>query len=72
MDPWAEGHLFEYCYTHKTKKAEALKYFLRMADDLGYEGSDEEALYLEHLINAERNPKMKEALQELDKWLFRY
>lgn len=20
MHPWAEGYLFEYCYTHKTKK----------------------------------------------------
>ena len=60
----------EYCLTRKTKKAEILSRLVEMSHDLSTEDAD--AIDLERLIQRERNPELKEALIDLDDFLFNY
>ena len=60
----------EYCYTHNTKKSKRLYELVQMSYDLSAEGTDADAIYLEGVINREKDPKLKEALIELDDFLF--
>ena len=60
----------EYCFTHKTKKAKILSRLVEMSYDLSTEDAD--AIDLERLIQRERNPELKEALIDLDDFLFNY
>ncbi|MCC6094219.1 MAG: hypothetical protein LIV24_04225 [Eubacterium sp.] len=62
----------EYCFTHKTKKAEILSRLVEISYDLSAEGTDADAIDLERLIQRERNPELKEALIDLDDFLFNY
>lgn len=62
----------EYCFTHKTKKAEILSRLVEMSYDLSAEGTDADAIDLERLIQRERNPELKEALIDLDDFLLNY
>ena len=62
----------EYCFTRKTKKAEILSRLVEMAYDLSAEDADADAIDLERLIQHERNPELKEALIDLDDFLFNY
>ena len=62
----------EYCFTHKTKKAEILSRLVEMSYDLSAEGTYADAIDLERLIQRERNPELKEALIDLDDFLFNY
>ena len=43
-----------------------------MSYDLSAEGSDADACYLESAISRERNPELKQVLQDLDGYLFRW
>lgn len=60
----------EYCFARKTKKAEILSRLVEMSYDLSTEDAD--AIDLERLIQRERNPELKEALIDLDDFLFNY
>ncbi len=62
----------EYCFTHKTKKAEILSRLVEMSYDLSAEDTDADAIDIESLIQRERNPELKEALIDLDDFLFNY
>lgn len=62
----------EYCFTHKTKKAEILSRLVEMSYDLSAEDTDADAIDLERLIQRERDPELKEALIDLDDFLFNY
>ena len=62
----------EYCFTHKTEKAEILSRLVEMSYDLSAEDTDADAIDLERLIQRERNPELKEALIDLDDFLFNY
>ena len=62
----------EYCFTRKTKKAEILSRLVEMSYDLSAEDADADAIDLERLIQHERNPELKEALIDLDDYLFNY
>ena len=60
----------EYCYTHNTKKRKRLYDLVQMSYDLSAEGTDADSIYLEGAINREKDPKLREALIELDDFLF--
>ena len=62
----------EYCFTRTTKKAEILSRLVEMSYDLSAEDADADAIDLERLIQRERNPELKEALIDLDDFLFNY
>ena len=63
----------EYCMSHsQTKKTTSSWDMVQKSYDIEYEPEDCEILYLEQLISRERNPELKEALQDLDDFMCGY
>ena len=63
----------EYCMNHpKTKKSVFLSDMVQKSYDIMYEPEDCEILYLEQLISREKNPNLKEALEDLDDFMCGY
>ena len=61
----------EYCREHpKTKKCAFLWKMVQMSYDLASEPGDWEAIQLDRYIAQEKNPKLKEALEDLEDFLF--
>lgn len=60
-----------YCETHKTKKAKFLAYLVEMSYDKEAVGSEADSLYMERLIEREKDPQLKEAMEELDDFMFK-
>ncbi len=61
----------QYCITHrKTKKSSFLWDLVELSYDMECEPEEWEALQLERYINQERNPELREALEDLDEFLF--
>lgn len=56
--------------TNNTQKSARLFRLVQMSYDLSAEGSDADVCYLESVISRERNPELKQALQDLDDYLF--
>jgi hypothetical protein len=71
MDEYSRILIEEYCMSHpKTKKSRILKELVEGSYDLEYMPSDAEAIYLEKLIAREKDPELREALKDLDDFLF--
>ena len=68
MNEYSRIVIEEYCVTHNTQKSARLFRLVQMSYDLSAEGSD--ACYLESAISRERSPELKQALQDLDDYLF--
>lgn len=68
MNEYTRIVIEEYCVTHNTQKSARLFRLVQMSYDLSAEGSD--ACYLEGIISREGNPELKQALQDLDGYLF--
>ena len=63
----------QYCMSHsQTKKIKFLWDMVFKSYDIEYEPEDYEILYLEQLISKERNPELKQALQDLDDFMLGY
>ena len=63
----------QYCMSHsQTKITKFLWDMVQKSYDIEYEPEDCEILYLEQLIERERNPEFKEALQDLDDFMLGY
>ncbi len=71
MQEYSRILIEQYCMTHRNNKKSK---FLWDLVDLSYtmecEPEEWEALQLERYINQERNPKLREALEDLDEFLF--
>lgn len=71
MEEYSRIIIEQYCRTHgNTQKAKNLSRLVEMSYDLAAEGTDADALYLENAIQREKDPELKEALQDLDDFLF--
>lgn len=53
-------------------KSRFLAYMVDKSYDLSYMPSDDEALLLEYYIEHEKNKELKEALEELDDFMFNF
>lgn len=61
----------QYCEKYpKTKKAATLQRPVTMSYDIASQPTDYDAISLEKLIERERNPELREALEDLDDFLF--
>ena len=60
----------EYCSTHKSAKSKRLERLVEASYDLGWEGTDADAIFLEKAISQEKDPELREALEDLDDLLF--
>lgn len=61
-----------YCLTHSSAKSRRLKRLVELSYDLSAEASDADAVFLEKLIESEENLEMKEALEDLNDYLFNF
>ena len=72
MNEYSRIVIEEYCMTHNTQKSARLFRLVQLSYDLSADASDAEACYLESAISREKNPELKQALQDLDDYLFRW
>lgn len=71
MDEYSRILIEKYCRKHpKTKKERILSQLIEMFYDFACEPSDSDAIELEKIIEDEHDPKLREALEELDEFLF--
>lgn len=71
MQEWSRIVIEQYCTTHKTtKKSRFLLDLVELSYSMECEPEEWESLQLERYINQERNPELKEALEDLSEFLF--
>ncbi len=71
MQEYSRILIEQYCMTHKnTKKSKFLWDLVDLSYTMECEPEEWEALQLERYINQERNPELREALEDLDEFLF--
>ena len=71
MQEYSRMLIEQYCMTHrKTKKSRFLWDLVELSYNMECEPEEWEALQLERYINQERNPELREALEDLDEFLF--
>lgn len=71
MDEYSGVLIEKYCRKHpKTKKERILSQLIEMSYDFACEPSDSDAIELEKIIEDEHDPELREALEELDEFLF--
>ena len=71
MQEYSRMLIERYCMTHrKTKKSQILWDLVELSYTMECEPEEWEALQLERYINQERNPELREALEDLDEFLF--
>lgn len=71
MQEYSRIIIEEYCRTHpQTKKSAILWDLVELSYDLECEPTDEDAKDLERIIAREKNPKLLEALEDLNEFLF--
>ena len=69
MDEYSRIIIEEYCMNHpKTKKADFLWEMVHMSYDVACESAPWQLMQLSQLISRERNPELREALEDLAKW----
>lgn len=61
-----------YCLTHSSTKSRRLQKLVELSYDDSAVASDSDAIFLEKLIDSEKHPEMKEALEDLNDFLFNY
>jgi hypothetical protein len=71
MNEYSRILIEEYCISHNSKKSRHLWELLDLSYSLEREPTDDDAIFLEKVIQSERNSELKEALKDLDEHLFR-
>ena len=72
MQEYSRIVIERYCMEHNSAKSRRLQKLVDMSYDVYAEASDADALFLEKAINQEKDEELKEALQDLDEFLFAY
>ncbi len=60
----------EYCMKRNSAKSRRLQKLVELSYDVAAEGTESDAIFLEKAIAQEKDPELKEALQDLDDFLF--
>lgn len=70
MQEYSRILIEEYCMNHNSVKSRHLAKLVKMSYDLYAEATDEDAVFLEKAIDNEKQPELKEALEDLEEFLF--
>ena len=70
MDEYSRIVIERYCMESNSTKSLRLRKLLQLSYDIEAIPTDDDALFLENAIDREKNPELKEALQDLDGFLF--
>ncbi len=72
MEEYSRITIEEYCSTHSSAKSRQIKKLLEMSYRTTSVPSDSDALFLQSTIEREKNEELREALIDLDEYLFGY
>ncbi len=61
-----------YCMEHNSAKSRRLRKLVEMSYDLSAVGTDSDAIFLEKVIEQEKDSELKEAFEDLDDYLFNW
>lgn len=70
MDEYSRIVIERYCMDHNSAKSRKLERLLALSYDMEEMPGDIDAINLEKLILKEKDPELKEALEDLDNFLF--
>ena len=70
MNEYSRILIEEYCFHHNSAKSRKLRKLVEMSYDLRAEGTDDDAIFLEKAIAQEKNEELRQALQDLNEFLF--
>lgn len=60
----------EYCMNHTSAKSKRLQKLVNKSYDLNAEYTDADGIFMEKIIEQEKDSKLKEAFQDLDDFMF--
>ena len=60
----------EYCTNHDTAKSRRLGRLVKKSYNMYAQYTDSDGIFIERCIEEERNPELREALEDLDKFMF--
>ena len=72
MQEYSRIIIEDYCNSHNSAKSRRLERLVEMSYDVYAEGTDNDAVFLERVIAREKDEELREALQDLDDFLFGY
>lgn len=72
MEEYSRILIEEYCWSYNSAKSKRLVKLVEMSYDMFAEISDSDAIFLEKVIESEKNPELKNALKDLDQFLCGY
>ena len=70
MQEYSRIIIEEYCSNHDSKKSRQLKRLVEMSYDRYCEGTEEDAAILVNLISIEKDTELKEAIIDLEDYIF--
>ncbi len=70
MNEYSRILIEQYCMDHNSKKSRHLWALLDLSYGMAIEPADADAIFLEKIIHSEKNPEFKDALEDLDEFLF--
>ena len=70
MQEYSRILIEEYCMEHNSAKSKRLQKLVELSYDISAEGTDADSIFLERAIEREKDSALKEALQDLDEFLF--
>ena len=72
MDEYSRILIENYCREHHSAKSRRLERLVAMSYDLSAVGTDSDAAFLENAILQEKDEDLREALQDLNDFLFHW
>lgn len=70
MDEYLRMLIEDYCMNHNSKKSRQLSKLLNLSYTMDMFATDSDSIFLEKMINIEKDTEFKEVLQALDEFLF--
>lgn len=72
MQEYSRILIERYCMEHNSAKSRRLQKLVEMSYDLSAVGMDSDAIFLEKVIEQEKDSELKEAFEDLDDYLFNW
>ena len=72
MQEYSRIPIERYCMEHNSAKSRRLQKLVEMSYDLSAVGTDSDAIFLEKVIEQEKDSELKEAFDDLDDYLFNW
>lgn len=70
MNEYSRILIEEYCINHTSAKSKRLQKLVNKSYDLNAEYTDADGLFMEKIIEQEKDSKLKDAFQDLDDFMF--